>query len=145
MDSRSVDDNASVRRRRECLDCGRRFTTYERIEESAIWVRKRSGEREAFSPEKVVAGVLMAAKNRPIDVDQASSLARRIEEEARSMDHEVSSDWVGAEVLRGLEELDPVSYLRFASVYRDHGDIEDFTEELRRLLDRADSVRESET
>ncbi len=143
VDSRSVDGNVSVRRRRECLSCGRRFTTYERIEESAFWVRKRSGEREAFSPEKVVAGVLMAAKNRPINLDQASMLARRVEEEARARGDEVASDWIGAEVLRRLEELDPVSYLRFASVYRDHGDIDDFTDELRRLLDRADSLRES--
>lgn len=140
VDSRSVDSNSAVRRRRECLACNLRFTTYERIESTPLWIRKRSGEKELFSLEKIVAGVLLAAKNRPVHVDQATELASAIEDLARADREEVSVDWIGAEVLRRLEAIDPLSYLRFASVYRDHGDIEEFTAELRRLLDRADAI-----
>ena len=126
VDSRLADDGAAIRRRRECLACGRRFTTFERLEESALVVVKRSGHREPFDRAKVIKGVAAAAKNRPVDDLQLDQLAADVEEELRLLGPEVGTDAVGLAVLHRLEVLDHVAYLRFASVYQGFEDADDF-------------------
>jgi transcriptional repressor NrdR len=130
VDSRLADDGAAIRRRRECLACGRRFTTFERLEEAPLMVTKRSGDRVPFERAKVVAGVASAAKNRPVTEAQMEQLAADVEEEMRLLGSEVSSQDVGLAVLGRLEALDHVAYLRFASVYKDFEDITDFQREV---------------
>jgi transcriptional repressor NrdR len=130
VDSRLADDGAAIRRRRECLTCNRRFTTFERLEEAPLTVAKRSGDRVPFDRAKVVAGVASAAKNRPVDVDQMEQLAADVEEEMRFLGPDVTSQDVGLAVLARLEELDHVAYLRFASVYKGFEDITDFQREV---------------
>jgi transcriptional repressor NrdR len=130
IDSRVADDGAAIRRRRECLDCGRRFTTFERLEEAPLLVTKRSGDRQPFDRAKVVAGVRAAAKNRPVELAQMEQLAGDVEEELRLLGSEVASQDVGLAVLARLESLDHVAYLRFASVYKDFEDLTDFQREV---------------
>ena len=129
VDSRLADDGAAIRRRRECLGCGRRFTTFERLEEAPLVVVKRSGDREPFDIPKLVAGIGSAAKNRLSD-DQVVALATEIEEEARLAGPEVTTQAIGIAVLDRLRQLDHVSYLRFASVYKDFEDLGDFEREV---------------
>jgi transcriptional repressor NrdR len=129
VDSRQADDGGAIRRRRECLGCGRRFTTFERIEELALVVVKRSGEREPFDQAKLVAGVGAAAKNRLTDV-HVGALATELEDEARLAGPEVTTQEIGIAVLERLRHLDHVTYLRFASVYKDFEDAEDFEREV---------------
>ena len=127
VDSRLADEGVAIRRRRECLGCGRRFTTFERVEEVGLLVVKRSGLREPFKRAKVVAGVKAAAKNRPIGAEQLEALAADVEEALRLEGSEVSSARLGAVVLEQLRALDEVAYVRFASVYKgfdDPGDCE---------------------
>lgn len=130
VDSRAADDGAAIRRRRECLACGRRFTTYERLEEVPFIVLKRSGERAAFERQKVVAGVLAAAKNRPVSEAMADDLAAEVEETLRLVGHEVTSQQVGLAVLDRLRRVDDVAYLRFASVYKGFTAAGDFEREV---------------
>ncbi len=130
VDSRLADEGVAIRRRRECLGCGRRFTTFERIEEVGLVVVKRSGLREPFRRPKVVAGVRAAAKNRPVSADQLESLAGDVEEALRLEGSEVSSARVGAVVLDRLRALDEVAYVRFASVYKGFDDPGDFEREI---------------
>ena len=118
VDSRLADEGVAIRRRRECLGCGRRFTTFERIEEVPLVVVKRSGVREPFRRGKVVAGVAAAAKNRPLGPERLEALASDVEEALRLEGSEVSSARVGALVLDRLRAADEVAYLRFASVYK---------------------------
>jgi transcriptional repressor NrdR len=129
VDSRLADEGAAIRRRRECLGCGRRFTTYERLEESVLVVVKRSGERQPFDRAKVMAGVAAAAKNRPVTDDQLERLAADVEEELRLEGPDLGTEAIGLVVLRRLEALDHVAYLRFASVYKDFDDVDDFRRE----------------
>jgi transcriptional repressor NrdR len=129
VDSRAADDGAAIRRRRECLACGRRFTTYERLEEVPFVVVKRSGQREPFDRAKVVAGVVAAAKNRPVASADAAGLAADVEEQLRLVGQEVSSQQVGLAVLDRLRLLDEVTYLRFASVYKGFSGALDFERE----------------
>jgi transcriptional repressor NrdR len=129
VDSRPADDGAAVRRRRECLGCGQRFTTHERIDEVALLVRKRSGLREPFDAEKLRAGLERAVHGSAVDQAAVSLLALEIEEEARAAGPEVSSEWIGRVVLERLRVLDAVSYLRFASVYKGFEGIADFERE----------------
>ena len=136
VDSRLADEGVAIRRRRECLGCGRRFTTFERIEEVGLVVVKRSGEREPFRRTKVVAGVLAAAKNRPVALEQLEGLAADVEETLRIEGLEVSSARVGAIVLDRLRALDEVAYVRFASVYKDFDDPGDFEREVLALTKR---------
>jgi len=137
IDSRTADEGSSIRRRRECPDCGHRFTTYERVEEVPLVVVKTRGGREAFDRTKVVAGVMAAAKGRPITSDDAASLAESVEEELRlSGGGDVPSTRVGIAVLERLRSLDDVAYLRFASVYKNFDAAEDFRREVA-LLDKA--------
>jgi transcriptional repressor NrdR len=130
VDSRTADDDHAIRRRRECLTCGRRFTTFERLEEAPLMVSKRSGDREPFDRAKVVAGVLAAAKNRPIVVEQVDALAGDVEEQLRMDGPEVTTEQVGLAVLEALRALDDVAYVRFASVYKGFEDLEAFEREL---------------
>jgi len=129
VDSRLADDGAAIRRRRECLACGRRFTTFERMEEAPLMVVKRSGDREPFSRAKLVAGMQSAAKNRPITVEQMETLASELEEAIRSRGGEATTSEIGQSVLERLRELDEVAYLRFASVYKGFTDVGDFERE----------------
>jgi transcriptional repressor NrdR len=130
VDSRVADDGAAIRRRRECLGCGRRFTTFERLEEMPLVVVKRSGQRQPFDRGKVVAGVRAAAKNRPIATAAMEALAAEVEEQIRLEGPEVSTQQVGRAVLDRLRGLDDVAYLRFASVYKGFADVEDFEREV---------------
>ena len=125
-----ADDGAAIRRRRECLSCNRRFTTFERLAEAPLVVAKRAGDRVPFDRAKIVAGVASAAKNRPVSDEQMDQLAADVEEEMRLLGPEVTSQDVGLAVLVRLEELDHVAYLRFASVYKGFEDITDFQREV---------------
>jgi transcriptional repressor NrdR len=118
VDSRGSEDGSAIRRRRECLSCGHRFTTYERLEEVPFTVIKRSGQREPFDRAKVTAGVMAAAKNRPVTQLQMEDLGGEVEEALRLSGPDVTSEQVGRAVLDRLRALDEVAYLRFASVYK---------------------------
>ena len=130
IDSRMADAGAATRRRRECLACGRRFTTFERVEELQLFVVKRSGVREPFDRTKILDGIRRAAKNRPISEDDIVALAAGVEDEIREVGPEVGSEVVGKAVLDRLRSLDPVTYLRFASVYKGFEDLTDFEREV---------------
>jgi transcriptional repressor NrdR len=130
IDSRMADAGAATRRRRECLACGRRYTTFERVEELQLFVVKRSGIREPFDRSKILDGIRRAAKNRPISEDDITAVATGVEDEVREMGPEVGSEVVGKAVLDGLRALDPVTYLRFASVYKGFEDLTDFEREV---------------
>jgi transcriptional repressor NrdR len=130
IDSRMADSGAATRRRRECLACGRRFTTFERVEEVQLVVVKRSGVREPFDRFKILDGIRRAAKNRPISEDDIVALAAGVEDEVRELGPEVGSEVVGKTVLDRLRSLDPVTYLRFASVYKGFEDLTDFEREV---------------
>jgi transcriptional repressor NrdR len=133
VDSRPADDGSAVRRRRECLACGRRFTSYERVEELPLVVVKRSGTKEPFDAVKLRAGIDRAAAGGPIDAAAVAVLATQIEERGRAAGHEVTSDWIGLAVLEQLRVLDPVSYVRFASVYKGFEELGDFEREVGEL------------
>lgn len=134
VDSRATEEGSSIRRRRECIDCGRRFTTYERLDEIPLMVVKKDGRREVFSREKIITGVLKASQKRPISYTVIENLARDIERDLRNqMDREVSSQAIGELVMERLRQIDEVTYVRFASVYRQFKDIGRFMEELEKL------------
>ena len=131
LDSRPVDEGASIKRRRECPSCGKRFTTYEVVDTVPIAVVKRDGRREFFDKHKLMLGIEHACQKRPVD---SRSIAASIEAELQnSIINEITSSEIGEMVLARLKELDIISYIRFASVYREFKDIESFTEEIRRL------------
>jgi transcriptional repressor NrdR len=130
VDSRLADEGGAIRRRRECLSCGRRFTTFERVDELPLWVVKRSGDREPFDRTKIVAGVRAATKNRPITEDEMADLAQQVEDALRERGNEPTSQQVGLAVLEQLKALDDVAYVRFASVYKGFEDVGDFEREV---------------
>ena len=130
VDSRTADDGAAIRRRRACLACGRRFTTFERIEEAALIVVKRSGHREPFERAKLVAGLRAATKNRPATAGRVEEVAAALEDALRLEGPEVTSQAIGVAVLERLRVLDEVAYLRFASVYKDFAGVDDFAREV---------------
>jgi transcriptional repressor NrdR len=138
VDSRVSEEGVTIRRRRECLACGRRFTTYERLEELPLMVMKRSGQRQPFDRSKIVAGLQAAAKNRPISVDQMAALALEVEEAMRLEGSEVTTQQVGLAVLDHLRALDEVAYVRFASVYKGFADVGDFEREVGLLTKSTD-------
>jgi len=135
VDSREVEQGAAIRRRRECLACSRRFTTYERPSRAVAVVVKRSGQREPFERRKVVAGIRAACKNRPVDAEAIETLASDVEDVVRSGGPEITSEGVGLAVLERLRLLDDVASVRFASVYKGFDDVGDFTRELGLLRD----------
>lgn len=137
VDSRQSDDGAAIRRRRECLACGHRFTTFERPEAAGLAVLKRSGDREPFDRAKVVAGVQAAVKARPVGAGEVEALALAVEDEMRQLPSgEVTSERVGRAVLEKLRELDVIAAVRFASVYKGFDDLTDFEREVTLLTKR---------
>ena len=129
VDSRMAEDGVAIRRRRECLACSRRFTTYERLDDVPLQVLKRSGEHEPWDRTKIIAGLQAAAKNRPLGDARLEDLAVQVEEEVRLAGPEVTSEEVGLAVLERLRALDEVAYLRFAIVYKGFHDADDFARE----------------
>jgi len=137
VDSRSTKDNTAVRRRRECLGCGKRFTTYEYIETTPLMVIKKDGRREPFKREKLKAGILKACEKRPISPETIDEIVDGVESVIqKNMRSEVTSRDVGESVMQALSNLDEVAYVRFASVYRHFKDVNQFMEELKSLIDR---------
>jgi transcriptional repressor NrdR len=139
VDSRAAEEGGAIRRRRECLGCGRRFTTFERVEEAGLVVVKRDGGKEPFDRSKVVGGIMKATKNRPVSEEQVTRLAERVEEKLRRKAPVVTSQEVGIEILSLLRRLDDVAYMRFASVYKDFQELTDFERELGMLLQKKES------
>jgi transcriptional repressor NrdR len=144
VDSRQSDDGLVIRRRRACLACNRRFTTFERLEEVPLTVVKRSGDREPFDRQKVIAGLEMATKARPVEAEALEQLANSVEEELRLEGTEVPSDRVGKAVLDRLRDLDVVAAVRFASVYKEFDDLADFERELSELTGAARLTKATE-
>lgn len=135
IDSRSTEEGTTIRRRRECLECGKRFTTYEKIETIPIIVIKKDGLREAFNREKVLNGILRACEKRPVTLKEIEALIDDIESKLYNMlEREVSSEKIGEMVMERLQKLDDIAYVRFASVYRQFKDINSFMDELKKLI-----------
>lgn len=135
IDSRPAEDDMSIRRRRECEGCGRRFTTYEKIDLRPIMVVKKDGRREPFDVDKLRAGVLKACEKRPVSMVAIEEMLTAIETRIQSQfDREVATEQLGELVMERLKEMDEVAYVRFASVYRQFRDIETFMDELSKLL-----------
>lgn len=141
VDSRAVRDGRAVRRRRECLDCGERFTTYEAVETRPVIVVKRSGERVSYHRNKVIVGVTKACEKRPVSLEEIEIIVDQVERElGASGRREVPSDTIGQYVLAQLREVDEVAYVRFASVYRDFQSVEEFFALLKDLRGRKDDT-----
>lgn len=137
VDSRSVDDNSTIRRRRECPECGRRFTTYEKYEETPLVVSKKDGRRELFDGKKLLGGLLKAFEKRPVSYDRIKEIADAIERELRlTGDSEVTSNAIGEKVMQYLEKTDQIAYVRFASVYRQFADVNNFMQEIQKMMKR---------
>ena len=135
VDSRSADDYASIRRRRECLKCNKRYTTYEKIEDIPVLVIKKDATRETFSKDKIITGLIKACQKRPVSRKQIEDIAESIEKTiSNKMLTEISSDYIGELIMERLKDLDEVSYVRFASVYRQFKDINTFMEEIKSLM-----------
>ena len=137
VDSRETKEGDTIRRRRECLGCERRFTTYERIDEVPYMVIKKDGRREKFDRQKVLGGLLKACEKRPVSMGKLSELVNRVESMVSdSPDREISTIDIGEYLMDSLRDLDKIAYVRFASVYRDFQDVEAFVTELKDLLQR---------
>jgi transcriptional repressor NrdR len=145
IETRANDDQGTIRRRRECQDCRRRFTTYERCEEPQLYVIKKDGRRELFDREKLLLGITRACEKRPVSRDAIEGVVYDIERALRdSLRDEVSSTLIGDKVMRRLRDLDEVAYVRFASVYKEFQDLISFLHEIERLLERARRERQTE-
>lgn len=135
IDSRRTEDSREIRRRRECMQCGHRFTTYEKVEKLPLMVIKKNGARELFERGKILSGLVRAAEKRPIAYEKLEHLADDVEKELQSeLDREVSTSYIGELVMERLRKLDEVAYIRFASVYRQFGDVSNFLRELEKLV-----------
>ena len=138
IDSRMSEDGTSIRRRRECLGCGRRFTTYEVIESTPVLVAKSDGTRQPFDPDKIRRGVIKACEKRPVTAEKINALVGDVEKQVyNTLLQEISSKEIGELVMKGLKDVDEVAYVRFASVYRDFRDVTTFVEfisDLERLI-----------
>jgi len=136
IDSRPADENNSIRRRRECLSCSRRFTTYETVESLPLMVVKKDGSRQSFDRNKILGGLVRACEKRPVSFDTLENIALEIEQNLQSrIEREVSSLAIGEQVMERLKHVDQVAYVRFASVYRQFKDLNTFVEELNKLLE----------
>ncbi|RKZ21410.1 transcriptional regulator NrdR [bacterium] len=134
VDTRVIKDGTAIRRRRECLRCKRRFTTYEYIEKTPLIVIKRDGRREPFEREKLLQGIRIACRKRPVSEDKIEEMVDEIEQALWELGKtEVSSREIGKEVMKRLRKLDEVAYVRFASVYREFKDVEEFVKEIKKL------------
>ena len=135
VDSRPSDEGASIRRRRECLSCGKRFTTYETVESLPMVVVKKDGSRQSFDRRKVLGGMIRACEKRPVPLAELEKIAEEIEQDLQnSMEREISTEAIGEKVMERLRNVDQVAYVRFASVYRQFKDIDTFMTELNKLL-----------
>jgi transcriptional repressor NrdR len=141
VDSRPAEGGETIRRRRQCLSCGRRYTTFERVEELGLLVTKSDGTKEPWDREKMVAGVRKAIVNRPVSEEQVAKLADRVETRLRRKGPVISSQQIGLEVLQHLQKLDQVAYLRFASVYKDFQELGDFEREMGLLLAKKEPAK----
>lgn len=138
IESRDLDESATIRRRRQCLKCGARFTTYERMETPTLAVIKKDGRRELFSRDKIASGIYRAVEKRPIPIAKVEEMILQIERDLRSLgEQEIHSTRIGERVMEKLEQLDDIAYVRFASVYRSFADVASFEAELRRLKMRS--------
>lgn len=139
IDSRTSKEGDSIRRRRECLDCGQRFTSYERVEDVVPMVVKKDGRREPFDMAKIRSGLLISCKKRPIGTDQLDAIVETIEKKLVGLGvKEIQSSWIGEQIMAELKDLDKVAYVRFASVYRQFKDINDLMDEVRTLFEHKD-------
>jgi transcriptional repressor NrdR len=139
IDSRTSKEGNAIRRRRECLKCGKRFTSYERIEDVVPMVVKKDGRRESFDTNKVKKGLLIACKKRPIETEKLDAIVDNIEKKITALgDKEIQSSWIGEEIMTALKDLDKVAYVRFASVYRQFRDIHDLMDEVKTLFEYKD-------
>ena len=135
LDSRPTEDNTSIRRRRECINCLKRFTTYEKVEDLPIYVIKKDGTREALSKRKIMSGIIKSCEKRPVSVGEIEKIVDEIEKQINNtMDQEINSNDIGELVMEKLKKLDDVAYVRFASVYKQFKDINTFIDELQKLL-----------
>lgn len=139
LDTRTNESVNSVKRRRECMKCGKRFTTYERIEDMPLIVRKKSGRMELFDKSKILKGMAKACEKRPVSIDQLEDMVDQIERQLKNQYTEVSTADIGETIMKNLLQLDQVAYIRFASVYKDFSDIESFFKELEALKNSANS------
>lgn len=138
IDSRAVEDGITIRRRRECPNCGRRFTTYEKYEETPLVVSKKDGRRELFDAKKLLGGLLKAFEKRPVSYEKVQEIADSIERELRmSGETEIESAKIGELVMQYLEDTDQIAYVRFASVYRQFADVKNFMQELERIMQKS--------
>ncbi|QEA30733.1 transcriptional regulator NrdR [Secundilactobacillus malefermentans] len=137
VDSRPTDDGRVIRRRRECENCGFRFTTFERVEVTPLLVIKKNGTREEFSREKILRGIIRSAEKRPVGMDVMSKIVDEVENEVRALgENEVSSQLIGEFVMKRLVDVDEIAYIRFASVYRQFKDMGVFFTELKGIMER---------
>lgn len=144
VDSREAKDGDSIRRRRECLECGRRFTSYERIDEVPYMVVKKDGRREIFDRNKIMSGLLRACEKRPISATQLESLVNSVEKYVQdSVERERRTEQIGKMIMRRLKELDKVAYVRFASVYLEFEDVSEFMEELKILVRGREKIKQT--
>ena len=135
IDSRATDEGRTIRRRRECIQCGKRFTTYETIETTPVLVIKNSGNRQAFDPNKLKNGIIKACEKRPVSMSKIDRLVDDIKKQVyNSLEQEISSKRLGEMVMNGLKEIDEVAYVRYASVYRQFTDISSFMQELETMM-----------
>ncbi|MBU0650546.1 transcriptional regulator NrdR [bacterium] len=135
VDSRASQDGKSVRRRRECTECERRFTTYEHVEEISLMVIKKNGEREPFNKQKIISGIIKACEKRPVKTEDIYNLVNNIELQLQKVyEKEVESNVIGGLVVDALKSLDQVAYVRFASVYREFKDVNEFVDELKEIV-----------
>ncbi|MEE0435042.1 MAG: transcriptional regulator NrdR [Peptococcaceae bacterium] len=133
LDTRTNENVNTVKRRRECVECGKRFTTYEKIEDMPLIVRKKSGRTELFDKSKILRGLVKACEKRPVTIDQLEEMVDSIEKQLKNQYAEVSTSDIGETIMQHLLQLDQVAYIRFASVYKDFSDIESFFNELETL------------
>ena len=134
IDSRQTEDGTAIRRRRECINCGKRFTTYETIETTQVLVVKNNGNRQSFDPNKLKSGIIRACEKRPVPMWKIDKLVEDIQRNVyNSLDKEVTSKQIGEMVMDGLKEIDEVAYVRFASVYRQFKDVSTFMKEIKKL------------
>ena len=137
LDSRSLDEGAIIRRRRECISCGKRFTTYEKIEQQPLLVIKKDQSRELFDVQKIRSGLLAACHKRPVSALEMETIINRVEQLAyNSLQEEITTKQIGELIMAQLRSLDDVAYIRFASVYRQFTDLSTFLDEMRELLDK---------
>ncbi|MGD0337047.1 MAG: transcriptional regulator NrdR [Candidatus Omnitrophota bacterium] len=137
VDSRSTAEDSAVRRRRECLKCGKRFTTYEYVEEVSLAVTKKDGRHEPFDRKKIVAGIMRACEKRPVSIEKIEEIVTQVERAIqKKSDREVASSRIGELVMEKLKALDDVAYVRFASVYRQFKDVNQFMSELKDVLSK---------